>query len=182
MSKFNSEYQHLLRNFAIKNYLNNHSKDVIYNDIEYMINEYNEVIRYRTHQIIIDNTFPKDLLIEIMSPYLVLFLKSHFSLMYADRLFGKKLLKQKLYEFSKFNPQFGRKIYKKQVNTTIGIINNLVNKTEKFQYNTKHIVFNESERMKDRNEFMQSHLTKLTEQVNDDDDDDDDDDYDDQGN
>jgi hypothetical protein len=167
--KFNSEYKHLLRDFAIKNYLNNHSKDVIYNDIEYMINEYNEVIKYTTHEIIIDNTFPKDLLIEIMMPYLLLFIKSHFSFMYADRLFAKKLLKQKLYEFNKFNPQFGRKIYKKIVNITIGD-NKLVNKTENFQYNTMHIAFNESENIKDRNEFMQSHETKLIEEVNDDDD------------
>jgi hypothetical protein len=169
--KFNNEYKHLLRNFAIKNYLNNNSKDIIYNDVEYMINEYNELVNYRTHQIIIDHTFPKDLLIEIMTPYLLLFIKSHFSFMYTDRLLAKKLLKQKLYEFSKFNPQFGRKIYKKTVNVTIGI-----NKTETFQYNTKHIAFNESENVKDKNEFMKSHATKLSEEVNDDDDDDDDDD------
>jgi hypothetical protein len=172
--KFNNEYKHLLRNFAIKNYLNNNSKDIIYNDVEYMINEYNELVNYRTHQIIIDHTFPKDLLIEIMTPYLLLFIKSHFSFMYTDRLLAKKLLKQKLYEFSKFNPQFGRKIYKKTVNVTIAI-----NKTETFQYNTKHIAFNESENVKDKNEFMKSHATKLSEEVNDDNDDDDDDDDDD---
>ena len=172
LSKFNSEYQHLLRNFAIKNYLNNHSKDVIYNDIEYMINEYNELIKYRTHQIIVDTTFPKDLLIEIMTPYLLLFIKSHYSFMYSDKLTAKKLLKQKLYDFSKFNPQFGRKIYKKVVNITIGD-NKLVDKTENFQYNTKHIAFNESENIKDRNEFMQSHKIKLIEEVQDDDSDDD---------
>jgi hypothetical protein len=158
-----------LRNFAIKNYLNNNNKDVLYNDIEYMIEDYNELIKYRHYQITIDHTFPKDLLVNIMKPYLNLFLISQYSLMYTDRLVAKNLLKQKLYEFNKFNPQFGRKIYKKQVNTTFGInINNLLNKTENFQYNTNHIVFNESEHIKDRNEFMQSHLTKLTEQVNDD--------------
>jgi len=180
LSKFNSEYQHLLRNFAIKNYLNNNSKDVIYNDIEYMINEYNEVIKYRTHQIIVHHTFPKDLLIEIMKPYLLLFIKSHYSFMYTDKLIAKKLLEQKLYEFSKFNPQFGRKIYKKPVNITIGI-----NKTKFFQYNTKHIAFNESENVKDKNEFMKSHATKLSEELNDyydDDDDDDNNDVDDNDN
>jgi hypothetical protein len=172
--KFNSEYQNLLRNFAIKNYLNNHSKHVIYDDIEYMINEYNELVKYRKHQIIVDHTFPKDLLIEIMTPYLLLFIKSHYSFMYSDKLIAKKLLEQKLYEFSKFNPQFGRKIYKKVLNISIG--NN--NKTENFQYNAMHIAFNESENIKDRNEFMQSHKTKLIEEVdnhNDDDNDDNDD-------
>jgi len=168
MSKFYSEYQHLLRNFAVKNYLNNHSKDVIYNDVEYMINEYNELIKYRNHQIIIDHTFPKDLLIEIMTPYLLLFIKSHFSFMYTDRLLAKNLLKQKLYEFSKFNPQFGRKIHK----TISFSIDNT--KTGIFHYNTKHISFNESENIKDRNEFMQNHSSKLIEEVNDDSDDSDD--------
>jgi hypothetical protein len=171
MIKFNSEYQDLLRNFAIKNYLNNHSKNVIYDDIEYMLNEYNELIKYRKHQIIIDHTFPKDLLIEIMTPYLLLFIKSHYSFMYSDKLIAKKILEQKLYEFSKFNPQFGRKIYKKVLNITIGN-----NKTENFQYNTMHISFNESENIKDRNEFMQSHKTKLIEEVDDHNDDDSDDD------
>jgi hypothetical protein len=92
--------------------------------------------------------------------------------MYTDRLLAKKLLKQKLYEFSKFNPQFGRKIYKKVLNISIG--NN--NKTENFQYNTIHIAFNESENIKDRNEFMQSHKTKLIEEVHDNNDDESDDD------
>jgi hypothetical protein len=171
LNKFNNEYQYLLRNFAIKNYLNNHSKDVIYNDIEYMINEYNELIKYRTHQIIVDTTFPKDLLIEIMTPYLVLFIKSHYSFMYSDKLIAKKILKQKLYDFSKFNPQFGRKIYKKVVNISIGN-NKTENKTENFQYNTKHIAFNEGENIKDRNEFMHSHKIKLIEEVHGDSDDD----------
>jgi len=170
LNKFNSENQYLLRNFAIKNYLNNNNKEVIYNDIEYMIEDYNELIKYRHYQIIIDHAFPKDLLINIMKPYLKLFLISQYSLIYTDRLVAKKILKQKLFEFNKFNPLFGRKIYIKDG------INNLVNKTENFQYNTKHIVFNETENIKDKNEFMNSHSTKLCEEINEDDDDDDDDD------
>jgi len=173
LNKFNNEYQHLLRNFAIKNYLNNHSKDVIHNDIEYMIDEYNEIVKYRKYQIIIDYTFPKDLLIEIMSPYLLLFLKSQYSLMNLDKFIAKKLLKQKLYEFNQFNPQFGRKIYIK------GGINNLINERAIFQYNSRHIAFNESEYIKDKIEFMVSHSTKLCEEINEDDEDDDDDDDDD---
>jgi hypothetical protein len=174
LNKFNNEYQYLLRNFAIKNYLNNNNKDVLYNDIEYMIEDYNELIKYRNYQIIIDHTFPKDLLVNIMTPYLKLFLISQYSLMYTDRLVAKNLLKQKLYEFNKFNPQFGRKIYKKVLN--ISISNNT---TENFQYNTIHIAFNERENIKDKNEFMNSHATKLREEINHDDADDDDDDPDD---
>ena len=157
LNKFNSEYQYLLRKFTIRNYLNNNSKDVIYDDIEYMIEEYNDLVKYRKHQIIIDHTFPKDLLINIMKPYLQLFLISQYSLIYTDRLIYKKILKQKLYEFNNFNPQFGRKIYFKVIN--------LLNQTNiRFQYNTKHIAFNEN--VKDRNEFMESHASKLSEELN----------------
>lgn len=164
LNKFNSEYQYLLRNFAIKSYLNNNSRDIIYNDIEYMIDEYNEIVKYRKCQIIIDNTFPRDLLVDIMKPYLELFLISQYSLMYTDRLVSKKILKKKLYDFNNFNPQFGRKIYIK------GGINILPNKTENYQYNTKHIAFNENENVKDKNEFMKSHATKLSEDFDYDDD------------
>ena len=66
-------------------------------------------------------------------------------------------MKQKLYEFNNFNPQFGRKIYFKVIN--------LLNQTNiRFQYNTKHIAFNEN--VKDRNEFMESHASKLSEELN----------------
>ena len=64
-----------------------------------------------------------------------------------------------------------KEYYKKVLNITIGN-----NKTENFQYNTMHISFNESENIKDRNEFMQSHKTKLIEEVHDHNDDDSDDD------
>jgi hypothetical protein len=124
-------------------------------------------IHKREKQIIIDRTFPKDLLIGIMKPYLDLFLKSHYSSLIWIRVLCKNLLKEKLIAFNKFNPQFGRKIYKKVVNISIGN-NKTENKTENFQYNTKHIAFNEGENIKDRNEFMHSHKIKLIEEVHDD--------------
>ena len=52
-----------------------------------MIDEYNTFIKKREKQIIIDHSFPKDLLINIMKPYLELFLKSQYSLLYTY-LFG----------------------------------------------------------------------------------------------
>jgi hypothetical protein len=121
-----------------------------------MIDEYNSLVKYRKFQIIIDYTFPKDLLINIMKPYLELFITSQYSLLYVDRIYYKKLLKQKLFEFNKFNPTFGRKIYKKYTDL-------FSDTTERFEYNTKHISFHEIAKLKDKNEFMNNHATNLIE-------------------
>ena len=156
---FAIKYQHLLRNFSLKSYFTNSSQYVIVDNIECMIDNYNLSIHRREKQIIIDRTFPKDLLIGIMKPYLDLFLKSQYSSLIWIRVLCKNLLKEKLIAFNKFNPQFGRKIYIKDIN--------LLNQTNiRFQYNTKHIAFNENENEKDINEFMKSHATKLSEELN----------------
>jgi hypothetical protein len=161
LNQFVKKYQYLLRNFSIKNYLNNSNKNVSYNDIQCMIDEYNLLIKYRQHQIIIDHTFPKDLLINIMKPYLELFIKSEYSLLYIERVHCKNLLKKKLYSLSKYNPLFGRKIYKKK----LGLLDMDNNSTTKnFEYNSKHNRFYESEIIKDKNEFMENHASNLIEE------------------
>jgi len=162
LNKFVKKYQYLLRNFSIKNYLTNSSKNSICNNIDSMIENYNFDIYYRQYQIIIDQSFPKDLLIKIMKPYLELFVTSQYSLLYTDRIQCKKLLKKKLYEFNKYNPLFGRKTYKKK---QLNFIENAENSNtaERFEYNTKHISFCESENSKDKNDFMTNHSSYLIE-------------------
>lgn len=169
LNNFIKQHQHILRNFSIKTHLKNSNKTTICGNIECMINEYNSLIKYRKYQIIIDDTFPKDLLIDIMKPYLELFLVSQYSLIYSDRINAKKMLKNKLYNFNKYNPLFSRKIYKKR----------LIERIQPIEYNKSHISFYESENIKDRNEFMTSHTDKFIEGSDDDDDDDDYDDEDD---
>jgi hypothetical protein len=136
-----------------------------------MINEYNLLIKYRKYQIIIDDTFPKDLLIDIMKPYLELFLSSQYSLVYSDRINAKKMLKNKLYNFNKYNPLFSRKIYKKRL---ISNMHNIIERTQSIEYNKNHISFYESENIKDRNEFMTSHTDKFIEDSDYDEDEDED--------
>jgi len=156
LNNFIKKYQYLLRNFSIKNYLTNCNKNAISTNINCMIDEYNSLVKYRQQQIIIDHTFPKDLLINIMKPYLELFITSQYSLLYVDRIYCKKLLKQKLSEFNKFNPTFGRKIYKKYTDL-------FSHTTERFEYDSKHISFHEITKVKDKNEFMNNHATNLIE-------------------
>jgi hypothetical protein len=161
LNQFVKKYQYLLRNFSIKNYLNNSNKNVSYNNIQCMIDEYNSLIKYRQHQIIIDATFPKDLLINIMKPYLELFIKAQYSLLYIERVHCKNLLKKKLYSLSKYNPLFGRKIYKKNLEL-LHLDNNTT--TKNFEYNSKHNSFYESEITKEKNEFMENHASNLIEE------------------
>lgn len=93
LNNFAKKYQYLLRNFSLKSYLNNSSQYLIVDNIECMIDNYNLSIHRREKQIIIDRTFPKDLLIGIMKPYLDLFLRSRYSLLQMERILCKNLLK-----------------------------------------------------------------------------------------
>jgi len=154
---FAIKYQHLLRNFSLKSYLTNSSQNVIVDNIECMIDNYNLSIHRREKQIIIDRTFPKDLLIGIMKPYLDLFLKSQYSSLIWIRVLCKNLLKEKLIEFNKFNPLFGRKNYI--------LKNSDSNKVTEIKYNTNHISFFNSDNERENANFMTSHTNNIIEHV-----------------
>jgi hypothetical protein len=152
---FAIKYQHLLRNFSLKSYLTNSSQYVIVDNIECMIDNYNLSIHRREKQIIIDRTFPKDLLIGIMKPYLDLFLKSQYSSLIWIRVLCKNLLKEKLIAFNKFNPLFGRKNYI--------LKNSNSNKVTEIKYNTNHISFYNSDNEREKANFMTSHTNNIIE-------------------
>jgi hypothetical protein len=169
LNNFIKQHQNVLRNFSIKKNLKNSNNTTMCDNINCMIEEYNSFIKHRKYQIIIDDSFPKDLLIDIMKPYVELFLISQYSLIYSDRINAEKLLKHKLYKFNQFNPLFSRKTYKKNKISNSSLD---VNKLLKFEYNKKHISFYESENIKDKHEFMTSHTDKLIECSDDDEDED----------
>ena len=153
LNKFVKEYQYLLRDFSIQTYLNNSSKESLYDDINSMLDEYNYIYVKYEKQIIIHHEFPVDNLIEIMKPYLKLYLLSHYSLIYVIREKSKKQLMKQLAEFKKFNPLFGRKSVK---------INK--NGSSTFSFNMNHIQFNKNEITKDNTEFMINHASKFIEE------------------
>ena len=150
LNNFIKKYQYLLRNFSLKSYLKNSSQYVLVENIECMIDEYNLSIHRREKQIIIDKTFPKDVLIKIMKPYLELFLKYKYSLLHIDRILCKNLLKEKLIEFNKFNPLFGRKNYIIKNNSSN-------NNVSCIKYNTKHISFYNRDNEQEKTNYMNSH-------------------------
>ena len=156
MNKFVKEYQHLLRDFSIQTYLNNSSNETLRDDINYMLDEFNCIFLKIEKQIIIHHEFPSDKLIEIMKPYLRLYLLSHYSLIYVIREKSKKELIKELNNFKKFNPLFGRKMIK---------INN--NNSSTIPFNMVHSLFYINETNKENREFMINHTSKVTDEDND---------------
>uniref|UniRef100_A0A6C0EPN7 Uncharacterized protein n=1 Tax=viral metagenome TaxID=1070528 RepID=A0A6C0EPN7_9ZZZZ len=111
---FMKNNMYLLREYAINNYVNNSAKNVICNEIDNMIKKYNNKIVNnkfinRNRQIIIHKDFPKDKLIKIFKPYLLLLFKSLYSLIPQIKEESYNILMSKLFAFQKFNPSFGRR-------------------------------------------------------------------------
>ena len=170
MTKFVDNYEYILREYSIKNYLNNTQKSVLINQIFHMIDGYNSNIVRNRNKILIDPEFPEEELISIMKPYFYLKLESSYSLISKNRIYARNKLNKKLKEFHDFNPIFGRKIIKfkdvihqgktKRVKSHIG-------------FSTKHQKFNSDTIEK----FMNNHLVYKydeNDQNNNDNDDDDD--------
>ena len=158
INQFTENYKFLIRNYAINNYLINSSNDKLFDDIEQMIENFNYTLINKKNKIIIDDDFPKDLLIKIMKPYLNVFFLSEYSLLNANgRMKYKKLLQNKLVEFQNFNPTFGRKIVKY---VTIMNQEKILRKTVE-TFNSNHIVF--YDKNKEKKNFMESHNLKYKE-------------------
>ena len=100
----------------------------------------------------VHENFPKDKLVDIMLPYLKLYYLSEFSFIHmSGRTKYKKILRSKLSEFQKFNPNFGRKIYE-----FYNILqNNRIIKKIKGVFNYKYKKFNDKN--KEKKNFMNSH-------------------------
>lgn len=111
MTKFVNNYEYLLREYSIKNYLYNIPKRTMKDQILHMIDGYNSTL-IRRNKILIDPEFPEEELITIMKPYLYLFLQSNYSIIGKNKLDAKNELNRKLKAFQNFNPRFGRKIIK----------------------------------------------------------------------
>ena len=109
MTKFLNNYEYVLREYSLKNYLNNSTKQNVLDDIKLIVDSFNSNFFKQYNKIKIDEEFPQDELIKIMKPYLYLYLVSIYSLVQKNRIDAKKQLYTKMREFQRFNPQFGKK-------------------------------------------------------------------------
>ena len=99
--KKNNEY--IIREYYITNYVENTPTDSLILDIKYMLDTMN--ISKKIH---IHCDFPKDTLIQVMRPYLLLYYKSIYSIDIYKRNACSHELLIRLVKFINFNPRFGR--------------------------------------------------------------------------
>ena len=151
MTKFVDNYEYILREYSIKDYINNATDETLKNNILNIIKQYNKKINKDDNKIIISEEFPTIELISIFKPYIYLNLVGKYSLVSKNKSeFNNKLFK-KLAEFQKFNPRFGRKIIKLK-----GLI-----KKGKFKKIKSHIEFNTIHKkfeVVNVSDFMNNHL------------------------
>jgi hypothetical protein len=139
LTSFYLNYEYILREYAIENYIKNTSIGLLHLDTLSMIRNFNRNTRH--NKIVIDHEFPKEKLVKIMKPYLLLYIKSLYSLVKMNKEQAYFMMHVKLIEFSKFNPNFGRKIIHIEHESF------LKKKIEekKYCFNDKHILFNKKE-------------------------------------
>jgi hypothetical protein len=134
----------LIRDTFIKNYAKNTPASVLYHDFKNMININ---MRY-TKKLLINPEIPNEKLIDIFRPYLHLYYEFRYGVNGTDKRNNSIIeLKSRLKDFVKFNPTFGRKIYKfekKYVMIKCEKTNNMVyvlKRVKSFSFNLHHIDF-----------------------------------------
>lgn len=149
--KFEENYDYLIRDYSIKNYVNNTCPDFLHIDIMQMIGYYNKLNLKKI--IKIHKKFPKKRLVEIMKPYLKLYLLYKYSLVDMIKNNSRNLLLYKLIKFSEYNHSFSREIVEiKKTYVNLKYKKEVINK-----FNDRHINFYNPE-----NNFMVSHIEKQT--------------------
>jgi hypothetical protein len=148
LTTFYLKYEYLLREHILDNFIKNSTEDILIQEIKKMINLFN---KKTTKKILINDEFPKKRLIKIMKPYFTLYLQSYYSFVPIVKNNSTVLLNSKLKKFQKFNPKFGRKIYK------LGFKNypNFKKKSyiKSVEFLDKHIAFNCDEEIN----FLKNH-------------------------
>ena len=178
LTTFYHKYEYLLRQYILDNFIKNSTEDVLIEEIKKMINLFN---KKTTKKILINDEFPKKRLIKIMKPYLMLYLQSYYSFVQIIKNNAIVLLQDKLKKFQKFNPKFGRKIYKlgfknypnfkkKSYIKSIEFLDNHIafNFDEETNFLTNHTYYNEIDNSIEANVVQVTYMT--VEEVEDNDD------------
>jgi len=118
-----------LRDYSIKDYVTNSPYTILYPEVMYMVRKYfknTQIIEYceknpksKTKKIIRRNVnvklmihpeFPRDVLVDIMRPYLYLYILSYDSIDGTEkRTIANRIFKHQKNKFMKYNYKFGRK-------------------------------------------------------------------------
>lgn len=133
-NKFSEQNEATIREYSIKKYVFNSHYSILYEPIMTMIKQ-----NYFTKKLLIDASFPKELLVNIFRPFLFHYFMTKYYINETFKIYEcEQLLNYKLKKFYQFNKAFGRKYYK--VLNTNKNATNIKIKIEK-RLNTKHITF-----------------------------------------
>jgi len=105
LHKFCMENENVIKHMAFKSYIRNASISTLYLSSIHMLKKYNK-------KIVIHADFPKEVLVNIMRPYLLLYYIIEYSSEEYRTINAEELLKYKLKKLYKHNVAFGRKIVK----------------------------------------------------------------------
>jgi hypothetical protein len=109
LGNFAFNYEHLVREYAIDRYIKNTPEINLYDCAIIMLKNYN--LRINPIYIInIHDEFPKEKLVQILKPCLLLYFKYSYSLIKTVKLNALNCLFKKLKNLIICNPRFGRKI------------------------------------------------------------------------
>ena len=153
LTKFLSNYEYLLREHNIKNHVKNSIIDDLYDEIKDMLRIFNKN-KHDKKQIIISPKFPKEIVVKVFKPYLLLYTNSKHLLIPILKRKAAFELHNKIVNFQNFNPFFGRiKItyVKKIINSQIKIVK--INE----EYNDKYLLFENN----NNNKFLYDHLSYI---------------------
>lgn len=162
MTMFVNNYEYILRNYSIKNFINNSTKETLKDEILQIIDDFNKNFKSNSNKIDISDEFPDTILLRVFQPYLHLKLVSKFSLVNKIKTDAKRILHKKLEEFQKFNPSFGRKILKFK-----NILNNDSFKIKRVKMCEEFNVIHKKFDVYNNENFMSNHLCYKYDQYND---------------
>ena len=130
LRKFRDENENVIKNIAFKSYVRNASSASLYNSVIQMLKKYQK-------NIVIHRDFPKETVIQVLRPYLLLYYTVEYSAEEYRRQDAEDELKYKLKRLYKCNPLFGRKIVKLK---RVGSSKRIIKTTE---FSTNHPYFDE---------------------------------------
>lgn len=159
LSRFIDMNTSVLRDYAIQNYITHSTKGQLYNDIVHFIQQYN-LGKDFSNKILIDVEFPVDNLVDIMKPYLSLYIQSTYALTVSAQQKARQTLYTKLKQFQIFNPCFGKRNIVFKYVVVDGIYKRVKSHIE---FNSKHCSFAEHK----NSHFLSNHETYTYDEEND---------------
>ena len=120
---FREDNEQLIREESIKRYVYSTSPNILYKTVVSMIESL--ISNHSKYKILcIHKNFPKNKLVEIMRPYLHLYYLSKFYIVGTEKITNShEILIKKFDLFIRYNPYFGRKVFKRDKNNKMLVDN-----------------------------------------------------------